>query len=275
VLSERLPARGLKQVGNCLCGVEGFLQVLREEHPSVERVFRDVLIPPLTNAQAEEIIKSALDSVRVGRAEQAKRRIVKLSGNYPEPVHLLGSEAFRLDTDSYIDESDVERAIDVVVRHVRANYLRNVIARANSGRDQDILRAMAELNGDVKTVADVGRRLGLSAQQFGSNMTRLTREGIVHRERKGPYRCDRLRRTRSARRPAGRLRPVGDGGPVDQGESADPRRTRPSARRAGCSGLAVRRRPVRTHAWIGCVPAIGWGSSCCVTIGGCRRRAGV
>lgn len=188
VLSERLPARGLRQVGICLCGVEGFLQVLRDEHPSVERVFRDILIPPLTNAQAEQIITSALSRVSVGSDEPARRRIVKLSGNYPEPVHLLGSEAFRLDTDGYIDLLDVDSAIDVVVRHVRANYLQNVISRANSGRDQDILRAMAALKGDVKRVAAIGEWLEISPQRFGSNMTRLTREGIVRRERKGQYR---------------------------------------------------------------------------------------
>lgn len=188
VLSERLSARGLKQVGICLSGVEGFLQVLRDEHPSVERVFRDVLIPPLTNAQAEQIITSALGTVSVGSTEQARRRIVKLSGNYPEPVHLIGSEALRLDADDFIDETDVEAAIDVVVRHVRANFLRDVIARANAGRDQDILRAMASLKGEVKTVAAVGEQLGLSPQRFGSNMTRLTRQEVVRRERKGQYR---------------------------------------------------------------------------------------
>lgn len=188
VLSERLSARGLLRVGICLCGVEGFLQVLRNEHQSVERVFRDVLIPPLTNAQAEQIIVRALERVRVTSSEEARRRIVKLSGNYPEPVHLIGSEAFRGDSDGHIDSADVDRALDLVVRHVRANYLSDIVSRANSGRDQDILRAMAGIDGDVKAVADVGRELNLSPQAFGSNMTRLKRNGILRRERKGQYR---------------------------------------------------------------------------------------
>jgi hypothetical protein len=188
VLSERLKARGLDRVAICLCGVEGFLQVLKEEHPSVERVFRDVLIPPLTNSQAEQIIVRALESVRVTSSEQARRRIVKLSGNYPEPVHLIGSEAFRRDTDGHLDEHDVEQALDLVVRHVRANYLSDIISRANSGRDQDILRAMADIDGDVKAVAEVARRLELLPQAFGSNMTRLTRNAVLRRERKGQYR---------------------------------------------------------------------------------------
>jgi hypothetical protein len=188
VLSERLHARGLRRVGLCLCGVEGFLQVLKTEHPSVERVFRDVLIPPLTSAQSEQIITAALQGTGVGSTEGARRRIVKLSGNYPEPVHLIGSEAFQADTDGEIDESDVEHALDIVVRHVRANYLSDIIARANSGRDQDILRAMAQIDADVKTVAEVARRLELVPQAFGSNMTRLTRGGILRRERKGQYR---------------------------------------------------------------------------------------
>jgi DNA-binding transcriptional ArsR family regulator len=187
-LSERLHVRGLRRVGICLCGVEGFLQVLKAEHPSVVRVFRDVLIPPLTNAQAEEIIISALEGARITSTEQARRRIVKLSGNYPEPVHLIGSEAFRADNDDHIDDEDVERALDLVVRHVRANYLSDIIARANSGRDQDILRAMAHIDDDVKTVAEVARQLDLVPQAFGSNMTRLTRGGILRRERKGQYR---------------------------------------------------------------------------------------
>ena len=66
--------------------------------------------------------------------------------------------------------------------------MQNVIARANSGRDQDILRAMAALKGEVKRVAAIGEWLEISPQRFGSNMTRLTREGIVRRERKGQYR---------------------------------------------------------------------------------------
>jgi len=188
VLSERLKARRLNRVALCLCGVEGFLQVLKNEHPSVERVFRDVLIPPLTNAQAEQIIVRALESVPVTSSELARRRIVKLSGNYPEPVHLIGSEAFRSDTDGHIDENDVEQALDLVVRHVRANYLSDIIARANSGRDQEILRTMAEIDGDTKAVAEVARRMDLTPQRFGSNMTLLTRNGVLRRERKGQYR---------------------------------------------------------------------------------------
>jgi DNA-binding transcriptional ArsR family regulator len=111
-----------------------------------------------------------------------------MSGNYPEPVHLIGSESFRGDTDGHIDEADVDRALDLVVRHVRANYLSGIISRANSGRDQEILRAMATIDGDVKAVAEVARHLDLTPQAFGSNMTRLTRNGILRRERKGQYR---------------------------------------------------------------------------------------
>jgi hypothetical protein len=39
VLSEKLANRRLSRVGICLCGVEGFLQELKAEHPSIERVF--------------------------------------------------------------------------------------------------------------------------------------------------------------------------------------------------------------------------------------------
>lgn len=188
VLSEKLAARGLKRVGVCICGVEGFLQELKAEHASIERIFRDVPIPPLTNGQAEQIITSALARASVGSDERARRRIVRLSGNYPEPVHLVGSEAFRIDSDDYIDLSDVEAALDQVVRYVRRNYLKDILRRANSGRDQDILRAMAEIDGEVKAVRYVAEKLGIASYRFGSNMTRLTRRDVLTRERPGHYR---------------------------------------------------------------------------------------
>jgi hypothetical protein len=188
VFAEKLATRGLKNVGICVCGVEGFLQELKAEHASIERIFRDVPIPPLTNPQAEQIIIDALAGVSVEIDEPARRTIVRLSGNYPEPVHLIGSEAFRVDTDDFIDENDVEAALDQVVRYVRRNYLKDILRRANSGRDQEILRAMAAMDGETKAVRDVADRLGIESFRFGSNMTRLTRRNVLTRERPGFYR---------------------------------------------------------------------------------------
>jgi hypothetical protein len=188
VLSEKLAVRGLKQTAICVCGVEGFLQELKQEHASIERVFRDVPIPPLTDAQAEQIIVSALGRVIADSDEPARRRIVKLSGGYPEPVHLIGSEAFRVDVDDFIDTNDVEAALDQVVKYIRRNYLKDLIARAGSGRDQEILRAMAGLEGEIRSVQQIGEAIGVPPYKFGSNMTRLTRRHILTRQSKGQYR---------------------------------------------------------------------------------------
>lgn len=188
VLSEKLAVRDLKRTAICVCGVEGFLQELTQEHASIERVFRDVPIPPLTDDQATQIIVAALDHVGVDSDDKARRRIVKLSGGYPEPVHLIGSEAFRIDTDNLIDSGDVDAALDQVVKYIRRNYLKDLIARAGSGRDQEILRAMAGLDGEVRSVQQIGEAIGVPPYKFGSNMTRLTRRHILTRQSKGQYR---------------------------------------------------------------------------------------
>lgn len=188
VLSEKLALRGLKNVGICLCGVEGFLQELREEHPSIERVFRDVPIPPLSGPQAEQIVIAALDSVGYESTPEARKKIVKLSGYYPEPVHLIGSEAFKADSDQVVDEQDVDMALGRVVRYIKRNHLKNILADAGAGRDREILGAMAAIRDTVVPVRTIGERIGLAPYQFGSNMTRLVRKDVLVRVEKGQYR---------------------------------------------------------------------------------------
>lgn len=188
VLSEKLVTRDLKRVGLCVCGVEGFLQELRDEHPSVERVFRDVPIPLLRPEQSAAIITQALNTTTTTISRSALERIIQLSGGYPEPIHLIGSEAFKADTDNEIDDIDLDLAIDRVVRSIRRNYLKDLVARAGAGRHQEILTVMASLDGPVRAVSDVGDAMNLQPYQFGSNITRLTRAGVITRVSKGRYR---------------------------------------------------------------------------------------
>lgn len=153
VATEMLTSRGLENVLLLPVGMIGVQELLKAEHASVGRVFEVINVPLLTDAEAIDILKRALEPTYISITNEACDIIVEHANGFPHPVQLLGSGAYDADTDDEIEEDDVKKAIEAVVSEKWKEEFDASLVAAGSGKNREILKAMAGFGG-----TDVPRR---------------------------------------------------------------------------------------------------------------------
>jgi len=187
LVAERLPRMKVNNVAFICAGITGAIQKLEVEHASIARTFKDVPIPRLTEGETEEIIKDGFD--KVGRTYNNRIPVLtyRLSSGFPEPVHLLGSEMLKVDTDGYVDETDFTEAKERIVTIVRRNKLSMLLKQSGSGKYQHIVLAMAEYDGTNVPLSFISSQIGQTQNQYSTNMSALVERGIIFRLDIGIY----------------------------------------------------------------------------------------
>ncbi|MGR9087819.1 MAG: hypothetical protein ACU841_12205 [Gammaproteobacteria bacterium] len=141
-------------------------------------------MPRLELAESEEILKTGFCTINCKYDQQVIAIIHKLASGFPEPVHLLGSQALVVDDDDNISIKDVDSAKIQAIETLRKNKLNSILRKAGSGKYQQILNAMAEYSGDDVPLSFISDKIGYNQNQYSSNMRDLQdREVIVQRDR--------------------------------------------------------------------------------------------
>jgi hypothetical protein len=188
VATEMLTARGLENIVLLPVGMIGVQELLKAEHASVSRVFEVIHVPLLRDAESIEILERALDPTGVGITDEASDKIAWLANGFPHPVQLLGSEAYEADIDFVINEDDVDAAVSAVVTEKwKEEFDANFVA-AGSGKNREIIRAMAAYKGVNVPMAYVCERLGVSQPEISSNVNSLMKRDVIVRVDRGIYR---------------------------------------------------------------------------------------
>jgi cold shock CspA family protein len=126
---EKFRADSYFSVNFIVSGVTGTATELIIQHPSSERLFEHLEIPRMNNQELSGIIDAALVDSGVTIEDEAKRRITRLSNDFPYPVHLLGYHSFRIDSDNIIDIPDVEKAIRFITTLLSINEMGHFLNR--------------------------------------------------------------------------------------------------------------------------------------------------
>lgn len=185
--TEKLARDGWTRTGFICAGITGAIQDMENEHASIFRVFRDILIPRLEPNEVEQILKDGFDQAGCAYEASVAAKTVKLCAGFPEPVHIMGSEMLSVDTDKNIDDTDFDNAKEKVIKEVRRNKLHSMLQQAGSGRYQEIVNAMANYDKTHVPVAHISATLGLEQNQFSVNMGELIKKNVITRVDRGVY----------------------------------------------------------------------------------------
>jgi hypothetical protein len=140
---EKFRLDGFSNISFIVSGVTGTITSLIAQHPSASRLFEGFQLEPMERNELIEIIDTALFDTGVDIDADAKERIISLSNDFPQPVHLLGYHSFRLDTDNYIDILDVNNARNFIIQNIKKQEFEDRFQQIGKGVAAEILKVMA------------------------------------------------------------------------------------------------------------------------------------
>lgn len=185
--AEKLSRDKVKNIAFFAAGITGAIQNLEEEHASIYRTFKDVPLPKLQESEADEILKTGFNAVKCTYDAEVIKSVFRLSAGYPEPVHLLGSQLLKSDSDDHLDSNDFENAKNEVIETLRRNKLASSLQAAGSGKYQEILRAMATFDGANVPLSHITNEIGYEQNQYSANMGNLVKRDIISQVDRGVY----------------------------------------------------------------------------------------
>jgi hypothetical protein len=170
LLLERLQKNGCNQVMVGLAGLPEVRKVLVSSHPSSLRLFEELTLGRLTDAEVEDVIDLCLDHANKENAEKtsitpsAKRKLVDLSEGFPHFIQQFGYCAFETDSDGVIDDADVTTgAYDprgglelIGDRYYRTDFYNKIQKESY----RQVLRIMADKQDAWITKAEIKRKFG-------------------------------------------------------------------------------------------------------------------
>ena len=192
VTTEELVDAGLDRVVFYLVGVDGAMEHLMQDHPSVARVFENVELRPMNINESREVVHRTLNTVPSSRpvkiSDESLEWVVATASGFPSFIHTLCFEAFEYDSDNFLDNDDFDKAANEVVSRIKRAELGQLLRAAGAGDYRRILIAMAEYESTLVPLAYIGNEVGRPSNELSSYMNSLVKRGIVEREDRAIYR---------------------------------------------------------------------------------------
>jgi hypothetical protein len=177
VALHRLAQRGLPVV---LFGA-GLPQVAAlagEAKSYAERLFDFPDVGALTNEAAEIAVREPVREEGADIADDALRRIVAVTEGYPYFLQEWGKHTWNAAARSPITSVDVESASASAMAALDSNFFRVRFDRLTP-REQDYLRAMAELGPGPHRSGAIAEKLGTTVERMGPLRSGLIRKGMI------------------------------------------------------------------------------------------------
>lgn len=184
---EKLARDKIRNVAFMCAGMSGAIQHLEEDHASIYRNFRDVHVSRLAQDETRSILEAGFQAAGFEFDPSVFPLIHQLAAGYPEPVHLLGSQALALDTDNAITDEDVRHATRQIISSLRKSKYLALLHKAGTGKNQLILKTMAEYNHLDVPVDHISNALAQPHKQYHTNMVNLQTKGLIALKKKGIY----------------------------------------------------------------------------------------
>ncbi len=192
--SEKFRLNNNVDVSFIVSGITGTITDLISQHPSVSRLFENISLPRMEKIELEEIIDSCLDGTGVAIDQQAKDDIVKLSNQFPQPVHLLGYHSYKIDSNNVIEIDDVNAAKSFIVSDIKRQDFESKFDGINAGAMTEVIRAMAQAPLETINFNFMRPRLRhMSDDKILGTIGGLREKGIIEKQHRDTYRfCDPL-----------------------------------------------------------------------------------
>jgi len=143
-----------------------------------ERLFDYPPVGPLTDDAAREAILRPLQAEGADINDDALEQIVAITRGYPYFLQEWGKHAWRVADASPIDSNDVEQACNDATEALDKNFFRVRFGRLTP-REQDYLRAMAELGPNAHRSGEIARLLDRKVESLGPMRSGLIKKGMI------------------------------------------------------------------------------------------------
>lgn len=171
-----------------ISGIAGTITDLIAQHPSVSRLFENIILPPLSDEELHELISSHLSDTGVTATESAVSQIISFSNNFPHPVQLIGYYAFRFDTDNNIDDGDVNKSLKYIVSNLKHQEYEVKFGKLCTGKNVPVLRAMVQSKFPSVSITYLAQSCGLDYQETAGILGDFISKGIVEKPFRNQYR---------------------------------------------------------------------------------------
>jgi len=159
-------------------GLPQIAAVSGEAKSYAERLFDFPDVGPLDEEAAAEAIRTPIDEAGAAIEDDALEFVVRKTERYPYFIQEWGSHAWKTAEAAPIDLEDVEAASSSAVAALDASFFRVRFDRLTP-REQDYLRAMAELGAGPHRSGDIASVLGIQVTSAGPLRTGLIRKGMI------------------------------------------------------------------------------------------------
>ena len=171
-----------------ISGITGTVTNMIAQHPSVNRLFENITLSPLSDEELHELVSSHLAGTGVTSTDKAIGQIISFSNNFPHPVQLIGYHAFRFDTDGVLDEGDIDKAVKYIVQNLKHQEFEVKFGRLCTGKNVEILRAMVSSKVPSVSITYLVQNTRLEYQEVAGILGALIQEGIVEKPFRNKYR---------------------------------------------------------------------------------------
>ena len=143
-----------------------------------ERLFDYPPVGPLPDDAAREAILRPLQDEGVDINADALEKIVGVTSGYPYFLQEWGKHAWRVADASPIDVSDIVKASEDATEALDKNFFRVRFDRLTP-REQDYLRAMAELGPGAHRSGEIAKLFGRKVESLGPLRSGLIKKGMI------------------------------------------------------------------------------------------------
>lgn len=187
LVTERLQRENVTNIIFFCAGIVGAVQKMKDEHPSIVRTFKDIVIHKLTLEESEAILNEGFKKIGYSCDQSVLNSIYDASAGFPEPVHLIGSEIIHHANGKKIEDSSYRSAINNIVKNKRKNELHDKLVKAGSGKYQVILKHMAQHRGTYVPLKYIDTKSGMRQPEYSMNINQLCARNIIYKYARGVY----------------------------------------------------------------------------------------
>lgn len=159
-------------------GLPQLAAVSGEAKSYAERLFDFPSVGPLAEEAAREAIRAPVEAAGEVIADEALDFIVTKTERYPYFLQEWGAHSWNSASASPISLSDTQAASENAIAALDASFFRVRFERLTP-REQDYLRAMAELGPGPHRSGDIAAALSIAVQSAGPIRTALVRKGMI------------------------------------------------------------------------------------------------
>lgn len=187
LVTESFVRNDIKNVIFFMAGISGAIQMMKANHPSINRTFKDIVLHKLSQSEIKSILMNGFNEVGFTYSDDILKSIGYMSAGFPEPVHLLGGSIIKYPYERELNANSLKKAVEDIIQNKKNNELKELLGAAGSGKYQQILKAMASYEDKNVPLSHLNSCLNMQQSEYSTNLNKLCERNIIKRYDRGIY----------------------------------------------------------------------------------------